>query len=83
MGQEKGRTARRASKPMKIAFAGGKGTWGAGGGLIERFRENPGRERMKDAHCWTEAVYQSPIPTAIFFKSLLPFLQKFVGEGIL
>ena len=50
---------------------------------------------MKDVHCWTEAVYQSPIPTAIFFKSLLPFLQKlkdviggsgelkFVGEGIL
>jgi hypothetical protein len=54
-----------------------------------------GRKSMKDLHCWTEAVYQHPIPTAIFFKSLLPFLQKlkdvigssgelqFFGEGIL
>jgi len=50
---------------------------------------------MKDVHCRTEAVYQRPIPTAIFFESLLPFLQKmkdvvggfgelkFVGEGVL
>ena len=53
------------------------------------------RECMKDLHCWAEAVYQCPIPIAIFFKSLLPFLKKlkdiigrsgelkFVGEGIL
>jgi len=31
---------------------------------------------MKDVHCWTEAIYQCPIPTAIFFEGLLPFLQK-------
>jgi len=31
---------------------------------------------MKDVHCWSEAVYQCPIPTAIFFESLLPFLEK-------
>jgi len=53
------------------------------------------RKRMKDAHCWTETVYQCPIPTAIFFESLLPFSKKlkdvlgrsnklkFVGEWIL
>jgi hypothetical protein len=50
---------------------------------------------MKDVYCWAEAVYQCPIPAAIFSESLLPFLQKlkdviggsgdlkFVGEGIL
>jgi len=54
-----------------------------------------GRERMEDFHCWTEAIYQCPIPTAIFFEGLLPFLEKlkdviggfgepkFIGERIL
>jgi len=89
-----------------MAFAGGKGTWGGGSERAEKetegcvahqascFSESE-RERMKDVHCRTEAVYQRPIPTAIFFESLLPFLQKmkdvvggfgelkFVGEGVL
>jgi hypothetical protein len=54
-----------------------------------------GRERMKDPHCWAEATDQSPIPVAIFLKSLLPLFQYFengigrvgkldlLGEGIL
>jgi hypothetical protein len=54
-----------------------------------------GRERMKDPHCWAEAIDQSPIPIAIFLKSLLSLFQYFensigrvgkldlLGEGIL
>jgi hypothetical protein len=36
---------------------------------------------MKDADCRVEAIYQSTIPTTIFFKSFLPFLKKF-KDGI-
>jgi hypothetical protein len=32
---------------------------------------------MKDANCWAEAVYKTPIHIAIFFECLLPFLKQF------
>ena len=32
---------------------------------------------MKNPNCWAEAAYQPPIPIAIFFKRLLPFLKQF------
>jgi hypothetical protein len=35
------------------------------------------REHMKDANCRVETAYQSPVPVAIFFESLLPFLKEF------
>jgi len=45
------------------------------------------RERIKNPNSRAEAVYQSPIPIAIFFKSLLPFLKQFKdsvgGDGLL
>jgi hypothetical protein len=45
------------------------------------------RERMKNPNSRAEAVYQSPITIAIFFKSLLPFLKQFEdsvgGDGLL
>jgi hypothetical protein len=34
------------------------------------------RECMKDLHCWTETIYQCPIPIAIFFKGHLSFLKE-------
>ena len=34
-----------------------------------------GREDMKNVNCWTDAVYQPPIPITIFRKSILPFLK--------
>ena len=45
------------------------------------------RDRTKNPNSRAEAVYQSPIPIAIFFKSFLPFLKQFKdsvgGDGLL
>jgi hypothetical protein len=35
------------------------------------------RERTQNPNSWAEAVSQSPIFIAIFFKSFLPFLKQF------
>ena len=36
---------------------------------------------MQGLHCWAEGIYQSPIPIAVVFKSILPLL-KYPKDGI-
>jgi hypothetical protein len=36
---------------------------------------------VKNSNRWAEVTYQPPIPIAIFFKRLLPFLKQF-KDGI-